>query len=70
MRELIIIFTPLIVSVILIPIIILLSKKMKILDHPGERKVHSESKPHLGGIGIAAGFFVGILLPVGLNREN
>ncbi len=62
MKELIIIILPFIVSAGLIPILILISKKFNVLDHPGERKVHSVSKPLLGGIAIAVAFFIGFFL--------
>ena len=62
MKEIVIVFAPFLVSIILIPLTIFLSKKFKILDYPGDRKVHKISKPLLGGLGITIGFFVGILL--------
>lgn len=59
MKYAIVTIVPLLTGIILIPIIIHLSRKFRILDHPGERKVHTISKPVLGGIGIALGFGLG-----------
>ncbi|HDS09388.1 MAG TPA: undecaprenyl/decaprenyl-phosphate alpha-N-acetylglucosaminyl 1-phosphate transferase [Firmicutes bacterium] len=62
MKELILIILPFIISAVMVPLLILISSKTKILDHPGERKVHRESKPLLGGVAIASAFFIGMLL--------
>ncbi|MCA9409866.1 MAG: undecaprenyl/decaprenyl-phosphate alpha-N-acetylglucosaminyl 1-phosphate transferase [Candidatus Omnitrophica bacterium] len=35
-----------------------------ILDEPGERKVHTTTKPRIGGLGIAAGFFLTVIAAV------
>ena len=50
------------VTFILLPIIIKVSKSIDLLDIPDRRKVHSVSVPSLGGIGI----FVGFILSVGI----
>ena len=44
-----------------------LAFRFKILDHPGDRKIHKEATPLLGGIAIYFGLLIGILLnlPVG-----
>lgn len=50
------------ISVILVPAIIRIALKWKVVDHPGERKVHHKPKPLLGG---AAIFWSFILVIVG-----
>jgi UDP-GlcNAc:undecaprenyl-phosphate/decaprenyl-phosphate GlcNAc-1-phosphate transferase len=44
------------VTFILLPIIIKVSKSIDLLDIPDRRKVHHVSTPSLGGIAIFAGF--------------
>lgn len=45
-----------------IPLIISYSKKKKLLDVPGGRKIHTVSIPSLGGIGIFVGFIAAVLM--------
>ena len=57
--------TSLIVSMISIPILKRLAFKYKVMiDLPNERKIHNGAIPRNGGIGIAIGVFMGILLSV------
>jgi len=44
------------IASILTPLVKSLAKSLLILDHPGERKVHLEIKPRLGGAAIATSF--------------
>ncbi len=54
-------FTAFIITLLLIPIIIRLSKKYHLVDKPDQRKVHKEPIPTLGGIGFFSGF-IGIAI--------
>jgi len=44
------------VSLLLVPVARKLAFKWDILDHPGERKIHVEPKPYLGGLAIYGSF--------------
>lgn len=48
------------VSLLVTPVIRSFALHFKIGDHPGERKVHTGFIPRLGGVGIIAGFAVGL----------
>jgi UDP-GlcNAc:undecaprenyl-phosphate GlcNAc-1-phosphate transferase len=37
------------------------AKRWGVLDEPGERKVHEQTKPRLGGLGIFGGFFLTLI---------
>ncbi len=53
-----------------IPVIIQVSNMKKLFDVPSDRKIHEDPIPSLGGLGIFAGFMVGLLLMADLtNRE-
>jgi UDP-GlcNAc:undecaprenyl-phosphate/decaprenyl-phosphate GlcNAc-1-phosphate transferase len=43
-------------------LLIVVARRWDLLDHPGHRSSHSFPVPRIGGIGIAAGFFVGLLI--------
>lgn len=45
-----------------IPVIIQVAKMKKLYDLPGERKIHAEPIPSLGGLGMFAGFLMAFLL--------
>jgi UDP-GlcNAc:undecaprenyl-phosphate/decaprenyl-phosphate GlcNAc-1-phosphate transferase len=49
-----------VVTMALIPLLERRAKAMHVLDEPGERKVHERAMPRVGGIAIA----VGVLLPL------
>lgn len=49
------------ISYILIPIIIRLALRWRVVDNPGQRKVHASPKPLMGGVGIFLGFMLVIL---------
>ncbi len=59
------------VTFILLPIVIKISKSIDLLDIPDRRKVHRISVPSLGGIGIFTGFVIaiGIALPFSAFAE-
>ncbi|WP_438503107.1 hypothetical protein, partial [Acinetobacter nosocomialis] len=46
------------------------SKMKKLYDIPDERKLHSNQIPSLGGLGIFAGFMMGLLLMVDLTNKS
>jgi len=50
-----------------IPVIIQVSNMKKLFDLPGDRKIHFTPVPSLGGLGIFAGFIMGLLLMVDLT---
>jgi len=50
MTYLLIFFTSLITTIFLTPYLISFLKKTKIVDYPGERKIHSEVMPRMGGL--------------------
>jgi UDP-GlcNAc:undecaprenyl-phosphate GlcNAc-1-phosphate transferase len=50
------------VTLVLIPILKELAVKLNILDIPNQRKVHEHPIPIIGGVAMAAGAFVPILL--------
>ena len=47
-----------------IPVIIKVAKDKKLFDEPGERKIHKEVIPTLGGLGIFAGFIIASLMGI------
>ena len=55
-------------SVISMPVIILICKKLSLYDYHDERKIHSGDIPRLGGIGIVFAFLVSTILY--LIKEN
>lgn len=59
---LIILFISFLLSYILIPPIILLSKKLKLGDKGGGRKIHKKVIPSMGGIAIIISFMVTLLI--------
>ncbi|MCH7401747.1 undecaprenyl/decaprenyl-phosphate alpha-N-acetylglucosaminyl 1-phosphate transferase [Belliella kenyensis] len=50
--------TAFIVGFLLTPILILILKKMKMIDAPGGRKIHTGFIPSMGGVGFVIGTFV------------
>ena len=55
-------FIAFIISVIIMPLIIKFAKKYDIVDQPGERKIHKEPTPLLGGLGIFIAFIIPLLI--------
>jgi UDP-GlcNAc:undecaprenyl-phosphate/decaprenyl-phosphate GlcNAc-1-phosphate transferase len=51
-----------------IPVIIQVSNMKKLFDLPGDRKIHLDPVPSLGGLGIFAGFVVALLLMTDLHH--
>lgn len=52
----------LLITISLTPVLIKIAGKIKAFDVPDERKVHTEPIPRIGGIAMAAGVFVPMLL--------
>lgn len=50
------------VTISLVPLLIRFAGRVKAIDMPGERKVHSAPIPRIGGIAIAVGVFVSMLI--------
>ncbi len=50
------------VAIVLTPIIRKIALKFDIVDKPGKRKVHRKKMPTMGGLAIAAGFYVGTIV--------
>ena len=57
------------ISFYLIPVIIHLANKKKLVDIPDERKIHTDPVPRFGGIGIFAGFVFSMMLNISINRQ-
>jgi UDP-GlcNAc:undecaprenyl-phosphate GlcNAc-1-phosphate transferase len=51
-----------IAALILVPLMIVIAHKYRILDFPSERKIHLKPVPRLGGLGIIIGFWVVALM--------
>lgn len=57
------------VSYILTPFIAQVGKKQNFVDKPGDRKIHSDSIPNLGGIVIFFGFLLSILFIIPIEGQ-
>ncbi len=53
--------TAYLIAFLIIPVIIKYTKKKRILDVPGRRKIHKDLTPSMGGLAIFAGFIAGAL---------
>ncbi|PTG85180.1 glycosyltransferase family 4 protein [Staphylococcus chromogenes] len=69
MYTLTLIIFSMIVSLILTPIVIAVSKKLDIVDRPNFRKIHTKPISMLGGSAILLSFFIGIWLGAPIERE-
>lgn len=59
----------LIMTIYVTPYFIKLALKLKLLDKPGERKIHKYSKPRVGGSAMFFVFFI-LLLTLGIHRHE
>jgi len=59
---------PLVLSVLLVPIFRIIARKLDIIDRPGERKIHENPVPYLGGAAIYAAFVLGVLITTFIYR--
>ena len=57
-----------IVTIIVMPILINLACKFKLVDMPNSRKIHCDPIPRIGGIAMAFGAFLPIILWAPMNR--
>ncbi|MCL1848513.1 MAG: undecaprenyl/decaprenyl-phosphate alpha-N-acetylglucosaminyl 1-phosphate transferase [Clostridiales bacterium] len=57
------------ITAALSPLVRRFSIKMGVVDHPGQRKIHQQSIPLLGGLAIFAGFWLTVLTTQALTRE-
>ncbi len=57
------------ISFYLIPVLIHLAQKKKLVDIPDERKIHTDPVPRFGGIGIFAGFIFSILINASISNQ-
>lgn len=48
-------------TLLVTPILIVISKRLNVIDRPNNRKIHSQAKPTLGGLAIFAGVLAGFL---------
>ena len=55
-------FIALVASALLIPPLILVAKRCRLVDEPNERKIHTQAVPRCGGIGIAISVGISIML--------
>lgn len=58
-----------VISLIIIPLLMRHAGLLNMLDEPGERKVHTVAIPRCGGLGLAIGALIAILLSVPLEAE-
>ena len=61
-EALIFVFAPFLVAVLLTPVMIVVSKARGWYDAPGERKIHKDPIPRLGGVGIFCATWAGWLI--------
>ncbi len=57
------------ISFYLIPVLIHLANKKKLVDIPDTRKIHTDPVPRFGGIGIFAGFIFSLLINASINNQ-
>jgi UDP-GlcNAc:undecaprenyl-phosphate GlcNAc-1-phosphate transferase len=60
-------FTALFLSLLVTPLTIQLARKLGVVDTPNERSMHTRSKTRLGGLGIAAGLCISVLVFLPFN---
>ena len=66
LETVLIFFSPLIVTVFVLPRLSNMAWKIDLLDYPNERKVHNDPKPLVGGLGMAIGVFFSCFLFINL----
>lgn len=55
-------FVALLISMLLVPVLMRLSSRLRLVDYPGARKLHTVDVPRVGGIAIAAGAVTPMLI--------
>lgn len=58
------------ITIALIPVLMRLAGRMKVLDQPGARKVHGTAIPRVGGIAMVIGTYVPLLMSMDVNRQT
>jgi len=61
--------TSILISIVLTPVLMRYAKQLHMIDEPGGRKVHEVAIPRCGGIGLAVGTIVAMLLFVPFQTE-
>jgi len=61
--------TSILISIALTPLLMRYAKQLRMIDEPGGRKVHEVAIPRCGGIGLAVGTIVAMLLFVPFGQE-
>ena len=51
-----------VLTALFVPLVVRLARRTGFLDHPGPRKIHAQPVPYGGGIAVAAGMFLAMLL--------
>lgn len=59
-----------IVTMAWLPLLVRLGTRWLIVDQPGERKVHSIPIPRVGGVAMALGVFIAVVLTVNLQMQD
>ncbi|MFN3801578.1 glycosyltransferase family 4 protein [Belliella pelovolcani] len=60
--------TAFIIGFLLTPVLILVFKKLKMIDAPGGRKIHNGFIPSMGGVGFVIGIFISVITWFSLNQ--
>jgi UDP-GlcNAc:undecaprenyl-phosphate GlcNAc-1-phosphate transferase len=60
---------PLLGAMLLTPVVARLAFKYRLLDHPGDHKMHRRATPYLGGLAVGGGMMLVGLAVVGVNGE-
>jgi len=58
-----------IISVVVIPMLIKIAKKLKLVDIPNDRKEHKTPTPTMGGIGVILGFLIASLVTIAIDYQ-
>src|SRR5579863_9857679 len=59
-----------VVTMVWLPLLAKLAARWRIVDHPGERKVHSAPIPRIGGLAMVFGVVVAALLAIQLDGPD
>ena len=57
-------------TAVLVPVTIVLGRRLGVVDKPGGRHVHDQPVPRLGGLAIYVGFMLALLLMPGLDGQR
>src|SRR5271165_6531320 len=59
-----------VVTMVWLPVFGRVATKWRIIDHPGERKVHATPIPRIGGVAMAIGVLIAALLVIPLDAPH